>query len=131
MGCCLRQVYVADIGAAAANEFFPGSPKSFLEIGKERGWRPVTRAKFDALRRPTAIQTLPAVLIFDNDDLAAPFRKVAECHNGKASFVAHPVAELLNVSQNQARAKKRQNCGRSSRSKLKKRTAKSESRQVR
>ena len=42
-----------------------------------------------------AIQTLPVVLIFDNDDLAAPFRKVAECRNGKAVFVADPVPEWL------------------------------------
>ena len=30
-----------------------------------------------------AIQTLPVVLVFDNDDLAAPFRKVAEFRRGK------------------------------------------------
>ena len=41
-----------------------------------------------------AIQALPVVLIFDNDDLAAPFR-VAECRNGKAAFVADPVPEWL------------------------------------
>ena len=42
-----------------------------------------------------AIQTLPVVLIFDNDDLAAPFRKVAEYRNGRAVFVADPVPEWL------------------------------------
>ena len=42
-----------------------------------------------------AIQTLPIVLVFDNQDLAAPFRKVAECRNGKAVFVADPVLEWL------------------------------------
>ena len=42
-----------------------------------------------------AIQTLPMVLIFDNDDLAVPFRSVAECRNGKPSFVADPVPEWL------------------------------------
>ena len=46
--CCLRQVYVVDIGAAAANEFFPGSPKSFSEIGKDAGGRP-SRAQNDGL----------------------------------------------------------------------------------
>lgn len=30
-----------------------------------------------------AIQTLPVVLVFDNDDLADPFRKVAEFHQGR------------------------------------------------
>jgi predicted ABC-type ATPase len=29
-----------------------------------------------------AIQTLPVVLVYDNDNLAAPFRKVAEFHQG-------------------------------------------------
>ena len=42
-----------------------------------------------------AIQTLPVVLIFDNDDLAAPFRKVAECRNGTAVFLADPIPEWL------------------------------------
>jgi hypothetical protein len=32
---------------------------------------------------------------FVEDDLALPFRKVAECRNGKPSFVAEPVPEWL------------------------------------
>ena len=42
-----------------------------------------------------AIQTLPMVLVFDNEDLAAPFRKVAEFQNGKSVFVAAPVPQWL------------------------------------
>jgi predicted ABC-type ATPase len=42
-----------------------------------------------------AIQTLPVVLIFDNDDLSAPFRKVAEFQQGKAVFVFEPVPQWL------------------------------------
>ena len=45
--------YVADSGSVAADEFFPGYAQSFTEIGKERGWPPVTRAQFEALRRRT------------------------------------------------------------------------------
>src|SRR6476660_6337266 len=45
--------YVAETGAKAANEFFPGYAKSFSEIGRERGWPPVTRTQFDALLGPT------------------------------------------------------------------------------
>src|SRR5213595_3402786 len=45
--------YVADSALKAANEFFPGYARSFSEIGKERGWPPVTRAHFDALLGPT------------------------------------------------------------------------------
>jgi predicted ABC-type ATPase len=44
---------------------------------------PRTLANLDA-----AIQTLPMILVFDNEDLAAPFRKVAEFQNGKSVFVA-------------------------------------------
>src|ERR1700719_1470018 len=34
--------YVANSSATAANEFFPGYAQSFTEIGKERGWPPMT-----------------------------------------------------------------------------------------
>jgi probable LLM family oxidoreductase len=44
--------YVADNTRKAADEFFPGWAESFTQIGKERGWRPVTRAQFDAGRGP-------------------------------------------------------------------------------
>ena len=44
--------YVADSTQKAADEFFPGWAESFTQIGKERGWRPVTRAQFDASRGP-------------------------------------------------------------------------------
>jgi len=35
-----------------------------------------------------AIKTLPLVLVFDNSDLSAPFRKIAEYEEGTASFLA-------------------------------------------
>jgi probable LLM family oxidoreductase len=44
--------YVADTTQKAADEFFPGWAESFTQIGKERGWGPVTRAQFDAGRGP-------------------------------------------------------------------------------
>ena len=45
--------YVADTNEKAANDFFPGYAKAFTEIGKERGWSPVTRAQFNAMLGPT------------------------------------------------------------------------------
>src|ERR671915_271280 len=36
--------YVAETTQQAADEFFPGYARTFTDIGKERGWRPVTRA---------------------------------------------------------------------------------------
>ena len=57
--------YVAESGAVAADEFFPGYAQSFTEIGKERGWPPVTRAQFESLRRPTG-----ALLVDDPERVA-------------------------------------------------------------
>jgi predicted ABC-type ATPase len=53
---------------------------------------PRTLANLDA-----AIQTLPTVLVFDNQDLAAPFRKVAEFQNGESVFLAALVPEWLHA----------------------------------
>src|SRR5271169_911970 len=44
--------YVANTTQQAVDDFFPGYAKSFTEIGKERGWPPVTRAHFNALLGP-------------------------------------------------------------------------------
>src|ERR671912_1267234 len=44
--------YVAETTQQAADDFFPGYARTFTDIGKERGWRPVTRAGFDAQRGP-------------------------------------------------------------------------------
>jgi len=42
-----------------------------------------------------AIGELPHVVIFDNDDLASPFRAVAVVHNGRLVWSAVPVPEWL------------------------------------
>ncbi len=44
--------YVADTTPQAVDDFFPGYAKAFTEIGRERGWPPVTRAHFNALLGP-------------------------------------------------------------------------------
>jgi alkanesulfonate monooxygenase SsuD/methylene tetrahydromethanopterin reductase-like flavin-dependent oxidoreductase (luciferase family) len=44
--------YVADTDQQAADEFFPGYARSFTEIGKERGWPPITRRQFEELLQP-------------------------------------------------------------------------------
>ena len=41
--------YVAETDKQAADDFFPGYAQAFTEIGKERGWPPVTRRHFDSL----------------------------------------------------------------------------------
>src|SRR5918995_430815 len=55
--------YVAETTQEAADDFFPGYARTMTEVGKERGWRPVTRAGFDAQRGPQG-----ALLIGDPDD---------------------------------------------------------------
>jgi predicted ABC-type ATPase len=42
-----------------------------------------------------AIKKLPRVMIFDNDDLRRPYRKVAVFENGKAAFKATPLLRWL------------------------------------
>lgn len=42
-----------------------------------------------------AIRKLPRVLVFDNSDLAEPFRKVAEFERGKSVFLNEPLPRWL------------------------------------
>src|SRR5882672_5496366 len=42
--------YVGQTTQEAADTFFPGYAKAMTDIGKERGWPPMTRASFDAQR---------------------------------------------------------------------------------
>jgi probable LLM family oxidoreductase len=69
--------YVADSASKAANDFFPGYARSFSEIGKERGWPPVTRAHFDALLGPTG-----ALIAGDPDAVVEKILRVNESLGG-------------------------------------------------
>src|SRR5712672_518234 len=42
--------YIAETTQKAIDDFFPGYAKTVTRIGKERGWPPVTRSHFDAVR---------------------------------------------------------------------------------
>ena len=44
--------YVSDTTQDAADVFYPGYAKAMTDIGRERGWPPMTRASFDAQRGP-------------------------------------------------------------------------------
>ena len=57
--------YVAETDDQAAADFFPGYARAFTEIGRERGWPPVTRRQFDLLRGPTG-----ALIVGDPDSAA-------------------------------------------------------------
>jgi probable LLM family oxidoreductase len=58
--------YVAETNKEAADTFFPGYARAFTDIGKERGWPPVTRAGFDAQRGPQG-----ALIIGNPDEVVA------------------------------------------------------------
>lgn len=42
--------YVAETTKQAVDDFFPGYAKTFTKIGRERGWPPITREHFEAVR---------------------------------------------------------------------------------
>ena len=71
--------YVADTTQEAADEFFPGYARTFTAIGKERGWPPVTRAQFDALRSPKG-----ALLVGSPEEVAEKITRHSEALGGIA-----------------------------------------------
>jgi alkanesulfonate monooxygenase SsuD/methylene tetrahydromethanopterin reductase-like flavin-dependent oxidoreductase (luciferase family) len=44
--------YIADTSQQASDEFWPTYEKMMNRIGKERGWRKLTRAQFEYMRSP-------------------------------------------------------------------------------
>jgi probable LLM family oxidoreductase len=69
--------YVADTDKQASDDFFPGYAEAFTKIGRERGWPPVTRNQFEALRRPTG-----ALMVSDPETVAAKLLKMSEALGG-------------------------------------------------
>src|SRR5271154_3353970 len=69
--------YVADTDQQASDDFFPGYAEAFTKIGKERGWPPVTRNQFEALRRPTG-----ALMVGDAETVAAKLLQMNEALGG-------------------------------------------------
>jgi probable LLM family oxidoreductase len=56
--------YVAETTDAAVKDFWPGYARAFTDVGKERGWPPVTRAGFDMQRGPQG-----ALIVGDADQV--------------------------------------------------------------
>ncbi len=77
-------------------DFYPGYARSFTEIGRERGWPPVTRAHFDAL-----IGSHGALLVGNPEEVARKILQQSEALGGIAriSFqmdvAALPHAKLM------------------------------------
>jgi probable LLM family oxidoreductase len=71
--------YVAATTQEAADEFYPGYAQAVTDVGKERGWPPVTRAGFDAQRGP-----LGALLIGNPDEVVEKIIRHSEALGGIA-----------------------------------------------
>src|SRR5438105_6952615 len=69
--------YVAPTTQQAADEFFPGYARAFTDVGRERGWPPVTRAGFDAQRGPKG-----ALLIGDPNEVTEKIIRHSEALGG-------------------------------------------------
>jgi probable LLM family oxidoreductase len=69
--------FLGDTNEAAAEDFYPGYAHTFSEIGKERGWAPITRAQFDDARGPHG-----ALLIGDAETVAKKVLRVHEALGG-------------------------------------------------
>jgi probable LLM family oxidoreductase len=90
--------YLADTNARAADEFFPGWAQSFTEIGRERGWPPVTRAQFDRALDPHG-----AYLVGDAQTIAEKALALSDALGGisrlsfQMSVAALPHAQMLHA----------------------------------
>ncbi|HAG34747.1 MAG TPA: LLM class flavin-dependent oxidoreductase [Cryomorphaceae bacterium] len=69
--------YVAPSREAAINDYFPGYAKTFTRIGRERGWPPVSRERFDAQNGPTG-----ALLVGDPDEVGEKILRHAAALGG-------------------------------------------------
>jgi probable LLM family oxidoreductase len=81
--------YVAETTKEAADDFFPGYRHTFNEVGKERGWPPVTRMDFDAQRGPEG-----ALLIGDPDEVVEKIKRHNKILGGisRITFMMNPAS---------------------------------------
>ena len=73
--------YVGEDSTSAKNDYFPGYAEVFTRIGKERGWPPVTRSRFDAQAGPTG-----ALVVGSPKEVAAKIRRHSEALGGISRF---------------------------------------------
>lgn len=69
--------YVANTTEEAVEEYYPGYAETFTRIGKERGWPPVTRSRFEAQRGP-----LGAYLVGSPEEVAEKIIRHSEALGG-------------------------------------------------
>ncbi len=86
--------YVAETAEEAADDYFPGYARTFTEIGRERGWPPVTRAHFDALLGPQG-----ALLVGGPEEVAAKIARHGEALGG----ISRVTFQMDNAALSQAK----------------------------
>ncbi|MBL7919426.1 MAG: LLM class flavin-dependent oxidoreductase [Bacteroidia bacterium] len=73
--------YVANTTEEAVNDFYAGYAETFTRIGKERGWPPVTRERFDAQNSKTG-----ALLIGGPEEIAEKILRHSQALGGISRF---------------------------------------------
>lgn len=73
--------YVANSKEDAVADYFPGYAETFTRIGKERGWPPVTRSRFDSQNG-----RLGALLVADAEEVADKIVQHSQALGGLSRF---------------------------------------------
>jgi probable LLM family oxidoreductase len=73
--------YVANTSEQAIRDYYPGYAEMFTRIGKERGFPPVSRERFDAQNGPTG-----ALLVGNPEEVAAKILRHSEALGGISRF---------------------------------------------
>lgn len=73
--------YVANDSEEVVNDYYPGYAETFTRIGKERGWPPVTRARFEA-----QIGSLGALVVGSPEDVASKIIRHSDALGGISRF---------------------------------------------
>ena len=81
--------YVAGSAREAVDDFFPGYAHSMNEIGKERGWPPITRRDFEAQRGPNG-----ALLIGNPEEVTEKIIRHSKALGGisRITFMMNPAS---------------------------------------
>jgi len=88
--------YVAATSKEAADDFYPGYARAMTDVGKERGWAPMTRPRFDAQRGPYG-----ALLIGEPDEVTEKIIRHSDALGGisritfQMNAAALPHAKLM------------------------------------
>ena len=73
--------YVANDTGEAIDDYYPGYAETFTRIGRERGWPPVSRSRFDAQAGPTG-----ALVVGSPEDVAGKILRHSDALGGISRF---------------------------------------------